>query len=98
MILVLRFSLKDHQVATAQPHIASHFNALGEIAWLSSAYFLTNGGLLLTTGQILTICSTKYVCLASIALFEIGSLMSGIAPSINVLILGRAISGCGAAG
>ena len=53
---------------------------------------------MLTTGQILTICSTKYVCIASIALFEIGSLMSGIAPSIHLLILGRAISGCGAAG
>jgi MFS family permease len=33
-----------------------------------------------------------------ICVFEIGSLLCGVAPSMNVLILGRAIAGVGAAG
>ena len=85
-------------MATAQPKIVSHFNALEKIAWLSSAYFLTNGGLILTVGQIITITSTKYVYLASIFLFEVGSLFCAVAPSMNFLIFGRAVAGSGAAG
>ena len=46
----------------------------------------------------MTICSTKYVYLASIVLFELGSLLCGVAPSMNFLIFGRAVAGCGAAG
>lgn len=48
---------------------------------------------MLFMGQILTIAPTKYVFLVGIVLFEIGSLICGVAPSIEVLIFGRAIQG-----
>jgi MFS family permease len=48
------------------------------------------------SGQILSICPSKYVLLTEVALFEIGSLVCGIAPTMRTLIAGRAIQGAGA--
>jgi MFS family permease len=59
---------------------------------------VTQAGLMLTFGQILTIASNKWVLLTCISLFEIGSLICGVAPSIDVLIFGRAFQGIGASG
>jgi MFS family permease len=60
--------------------------------------FLTNAGFMLTFGQILAVAPTKWVYLAAIGIFEIGSLICGVAPTMEVLILGRTIAGTGAAG
>jgi len=49
-------------------------------------------------GQIYTLFPAKYTFLISVALFEIGSLISALAPQFWVLILGRAITGWGAGG
>lgn len=85
-------------VATALPKLASQFDALDELTWVVSAYFLTQVGLMLTFGQILTIATSKWVYLTCIIIFEVGSLICGVAPSMNVLIFGRAFQGVGASG
>ncbi|KAG8895925.1 hypothetical protein FRB99_000275 [Tulasnella sp. 403] len=85
-------------VATAIPRIASQFNALQQVTWIASAYFLTQAGLMLTYGQVLRVATTKWVYLFAITIFEIGSVICGAAPNINVLIFGRAFAGVGAAG
>ncbi|CAG8692218.1 10904_t:CDS:2, partial [Acaulospora colombiana] len=85
-------------VSTALPKLASQFNALDELTWVVSAYFLTQASLMLTLGQILTITPSKWVYIICIILFEIGSLICGIAPSMNVLIFGRAFQGIGSSG
>ncbi|PVG01377.1 ABC transporter [Serendipita vermifera] len=95
---VLLVALDQTIVATALPKLASQFNALDQLTWVVSAYFLTQAGLMLTFGQILTIASNKWVYLVCITLFEIGSLICGVAPSMNVLIFGRAFQGVGASG
>lgn len=59
---------------------------------------LTTAGFQLFFGRIYTFYSPKWTFIASIALFEIGSAVSGAAPSSNALIVGRAISGVGGAG
>jgi MFS family permease len=48
------------------------------------------------SGQILSICPSKYVLIAEVSLFEIGSLVCGAAPTMGALIAGRAIQGAGA--
>lgn len=60
--------------------------------------FLTQGGCILFVGQILTIVPNKTVLLLSIILFEAGSLICAVSQSMPILIFGRAVSGCGAAG
>jgi MFS family permease len=53
---------------------------------------------MLTYGQILTIATSKWVYLICIIVFEVGSLICGLAQSMNVLIFGRAFQGVGASG
>ncbi|KAG8863135.1 hypothetical protein FRB96_009317 [Tulasnella sp. 330] len=95
---VFLIALDQTIVATAIPKIASDFDALEQVTWIASAYFLTQVGLILTYGRILAVAPTKWVYLVAVLLFEIGSVFCGSAPNITVLIFGRALSGCGAAG
>ncbi|KAI1039603.1 hypothetical protein LB505_009578 [Fusarium chuoi] len=56
---------------------------------------------LLDTSIIATVSanmSLQWVYLAFFVVFEVGSLICGVAPSSNVLIIGRAIAGIGVAG
>lgn len=53
---------------------------------------------MLAFGQVLSIAPTKWVYMLLICIFELGSLLCGVAPSMNVLILGRAIAGVGGGG
>jgi EmrB/QacA subfamily drug resistance transporter len=85
-------------VATAVPKIADDFDALGDIAWWTSAYLLTSASLQLTYGRLYTLFSTRGIYLLAIATFSIGSLICATAPTSVALIVGRAIAGCGAAG
>jgi MFS family permease len=49
-------------------------------------------------GKFYTFFSIKWVYLIAIAIFELGSLICGVAPSSTALIVGRAIAGLGSAG
>lgn len=49
-------------------------------------------------GRIFTLYSIKKAYLASLLLFELGSLLCGVASSSMMLIFGRAIAGFGSAG
>lgn len=49
-------------------------------------------------GKMVSIIPTKWVFITAVALFEIGSLIWGVAPSIDLVIFGRAIGGIGTAG
>ncbi|KAJ7802277.1 ABC transporter [Mycena olivaceomarginata] len=49
-------------------------------------------------GWVLRIYPAKWVLISSIIIFEIGSLLCGVAQNVDELIAGRAVSGLGAAG
>ncbi|KAH7886416.1 MFS general substrate transporter [Phlebopus sp. FC_14] len=98
LIAVLLMTLDQTIVATALPRIVSAFNALSSVTWVVTAYYLTLGGCMLVIGQILMLSRKKLVFLAAITLFETGSLICAVSPSMPVLIFGRAVAGCGAAG
>ncbi|KAJ6576565.1 MFS general substrate transporter [Mycena vulgaris] len=98
LITVLLVTLDQTIVATALPQIVSHFNALNDVTWPVTAYFLTQGGCILFVGQVLRSFPKKPIYLWSTALFEIGSLICALSNSMPLFIAGRAIAGCGAAG
>lgn len=85
-------------VATALPKIVSQFDALSQVTWVATAYFLTQAGFMLFFGQVLSIAPTKLTYLILIGIFELGSLMCGVAPTMPALIFGRALAGVGAGG
>lgn len=62
------------------------------------AYLLTTCAFQLFFGKLYTFFSIKYVYLTAIAVFEIGSVVCGAAPTSEALIIGRAVAGIGAAG
>ena len=91
--------LKDRTiVATAVPSITDEFHSLADVGWYASAYLLTSCSFQLLWGKLFALYSSKWVYIINVLLFSIGSAMSGAAPTSAVLILGRAISGVGAAG
>ncbi|KAF8162126.1 major facilitator superfamily domain-containing protein, partial [Pholiota molesta] len=78
--------------------IASHFDAVKDISWIAGAYFLPQASFMFFFGRVLTIAPAKTVLLVTVGIFELGSLLCAVAPSVNFLIFGRAIAGLGGAG
>ncbi|KAJ0376488.1 hypothetical protein COL26b_005302 [Colletotrichum chrysophilum] len=91
-------ALDNSIIATAIPRITDEFNSLNDVGWYGSAYLLTTASFMLLFGKLFTFFSIKWFYLLAIALFELGSLICGTAPSSIALIVGRAIAGIGGAG
>lgn len=85
-------------IGTAIPKITDQFNSIPDIGWYGSAYFLTSTALQPSFGKIYKTFDIKYSYLTAIFIFEVGSLICGVAPSSKALIVGRAIAGIGVAG
>lgn len=85
-------------ITTAIPRITDDFNSPADVGWYGSAYLLTSCALLPTYGRIFAQFDIRSSFLLALALFEIGSLICGLAPTSGVLIIGRAIAGLGCAG
>lgn len=85
-------------VSTAIPAITNEFHSLPDVGWYGSAYLLTCCSFQLLCGKFYKLYSIKTVYLASVLLFEIGSVICGAAPISATFIAGRALAGVGAAG
>ncbi|CAG8957742.1 hypothetical protein HYFRA_00000080 [Hymenoscyphus fraxineus] len=85
-------------VGTAIPKITDEFRGIDLVGWYGSAFFLTVGAFQSTWGKAYKYFPLKTTFLTSIAVFELGSLICGVAPNSTALIVGRAIAGLGGAG
>ncbi|KAF2090771.1 MFS multidrug transporter-like protein [Saccharata proteae CBS 121410] len=85
-------------VATAIPKITDDFKSLDQVGWYGSAFFLTVSAFQSTWGKAYKYFPLKTAFLISIVIFEVGSLICGVAQSSTTLIVGRAIAGAGGAG
>lgn len=84
--------------AQAIPEITATFRSYDQIGWYGSAYFLTASAFQPLYGRVYMSFNVRWTFLAALAVFELGSIIGGVAPSSDVLILGRAIQGLGSAG
>ncbi|KAB5545755.1 major facilitator superfamily transporter [Coniochaeta sp. 2T2.1] len=98
VLAVFLVSLDLTIVATAIPKITDQFHGLQYVSWYGSAFFMTFGGFQSTWGKAYKYFPLKITFLFSIFIFELGSLLCGVAPGPVVLIVGRAIAGVGGAG
>ncbi|WVQ84184.1 hypothetical protein IAT38_006334 [Cryptococcus sp. DSM 104549] len=98
MLSVFLFALDQLIVAIAIAKITSEFDSLTQLPWLASGFFLTLLSFNLLYSQSMNIFPSKHVITTAVVIFEVGSLVCGVARSMDVLILGRAIAGLGAAG
>ncbi|KAJ4301169.1 MFS sugar transporter [Kalmusia sp. IMI 367209] len=95
---VFCMALDNTIIATAIPRITDQFKALNDVGWYGSAYLLTTCATQLIYGKFYTFYSIKWVYISALFIFEVGSLICGVAPNSTALIIGRAIAGVGSAG
>ena len=86
-------------VATALPTIARHFEAnTADYAWIGSCYTLANTSSVAIWAKLSDIFGRKPIIMIANGTFLAGSVVSGLASSIGMLIGGRIIQGLGAGG
>lgn len=90
--------LGGNMLSPALPIVASQFDGLNQLGWVSGAYYMTQVACMLLFGQFLALFNAKWVLVSAIVAFMLGSAISGAAMSIETLIIGRAFAGIGAAG
>ena len=92
-------SVVDHgSVNVALPTIADEFKTdLPTIQWVVIIYALTIAALLLPMGRLADLVGRKKVYIAGTVVMAIGAVLSGLAPSLEVIFPARALQGVGAA-
>ncbi|HEV2412942.1 MAG TPA: MDR family MFS transporter [Candidatus Saccharimonadales bacterium] len=83
-------------VSTALPTIIRQLNGLSELSWVITAYLLTSTVVLPISGKLSDMFGRKKFLLLGIAVFLIGSALSGTSNSMHQLIAFRAVQGIGA--
>jgi EmrB/QacA subfamily drug resistance transporter len=85
-------------VNVALPSIADDLHlSSGDYQWAVSAYVLLSGGFLLLGGRMADLFDRRRMFLTGLAVFTLGSLVSGFAGTALTLILARGAQGAGAA-
>ncbi len=96
-VLFLTF-LDTTVVAVALGSVQADLHAgVTALQWVVSAYALTFAGAMLGFGMVGDEFGRKKVMMAGIAIFCAGSVLSALAPNVQLLIAGRAVMGLGAA-
>ncbi|KAL3302902.1 major facilitator superfamily transporter [Colletotrichum asianum] len=97
-LAVFLVALDQTIIAPALGAITSEYGSVKDIGWYGSAYLLTTTALQPMYGTVYKLFSVKYIYIAAIAVFEIGSLVCALAPDSTAFIIGRAVAGIGTAG
>ena len=85
-------------VNVALPSIQEDLNMSdADLQWVVNAYALTFGGFLLLGGRAGDLIGRKRVFLVGVVVFTVASLLNGLAPTSEALILFRGLQGLGAA-
>jgi EmrB/QacA subfamily drug resistance transporter len=85
-------------VSTAQRAIGADLGGLRQLSWIFTAYLLAQAATTPLWGKFSDLLGRRRLFQLSIIVFIIGAFVSGMAPTMNVLIVGRAIQGVGAGG
>lgn len=89
-------ALESTVVSTAMPTVIASLGGLHIYSWVFSAYILTSTVTIPLWGRLSDLYGRKRFILAGIAIFLVGSALSGAATSMGQLVLFRALQGLGA--
>ncbi|WP_258171068.1 MDR family MFS transporter [Paenibacillus sp. R14(2021)] len=99
LIIGIIFSeLDETVVSTAMPTIIRDLNGLSLYGWVAGIYMLTMTSFMPILGKLADLYGRKRIYILSMSLFIAGSVVSGFADSMPILLLGRGIQGIGAGG
>jgi len=91
-------SMESTVVATAMPTIVGQLGGLEHYSWVFSAFMLASTTSVPLYGKLSDIYGRRRIYVIAMALFLIGSVMSGLSNSMTQLIFARALQGLGAGG
>jgi EmrB/QacA subfamily drug resistance transporter len=95
---VLLAALDSTVVGTAMPTVIATLGGVALYPWVFSAYMLASTVVMPVFGGLSDRLGRKGPFLGGVFIFGLGSLVAGAAPSMVVLIVGRALQGVGAGG
>jgi EmrB/QacA subfamily drug resistance transporter len=98
MVAMFMAMLDNQIVSTALPTIVGEFGHLERFGWIGSAYLLSVSAVMPVYGKLGDLFGRKYVMITAIAIFVIGSMICGLAVSMNTLIAARVLQGLGGGG
>ena len=96
MVSVLLVAIDTTIVTTAMPHIVKQLSGLKLISWVFAIYLLTTSVTTPIFGKLADLFGRKVIFIFGVALFVIGSMLSGATQSMPQLIWFRAFQGIGA--
>ena len=96
MLTLLLEALDQTIVGTAMPRIIGQLHGLDRYSWTVSAYLLASTTLIPLAGKLSDQFGRKRFLLAGTSVFLLGSLLCGLAQTIDQLIVFRALQGAGA--
>lgn len=85
-------------VSVAMPTIAGSLGGFSKLAWVSTAYIVTTAMATPLLGKLSDIFGRRRLYLMSVVVFLVGSVLCGLAQSIEQLIAFRALQGIGGGG
>ncbi|KFH46342.1 putative HC-toxin efflux carrier-like protein [Hapsidospora chrysogenum ATCC 11550] len=97
-LAVFLVALDQTIIAPALGAITAEYKSVKDIGWYGSSYLLTTTALQPMYGTIYKLFNVKWAYLAAVFIFEVGSLVTAVAPTSTAFIVGRAIAGIGTAG
>jgi EmrB/QacA subfamily drug resistance transporter len=89
-------ALEATVVGTAMPTVIASLGGISHYSWVFSAYLVTSTVTVPVWGKLSDLYGRRLLYQIGIAVFLLGTLMSGLAGSMNQLIVFRAIQGLGA--
>lgn len=80
----------------AMPHISGYFAATtDEAKWIVTSYMVANACMMMLSGWLENMIGRKRFINICITIFTLGALICSIAPTLNVMVIGRLIQGVG---
>jgi len=98
MLAMLLAALDQTIVSTALPTIVSDLGGISHLSWVVTSYMLATAATAQIWGKLGDQYGRKYLFIAAIVIFLIGSALSGLSRSMSELIAFRALQGVGGGG
>ncbi|KAK2009491.1 MFS general substrate transporter [Colletotrichum eremochloae] len=95
---IFLFALDTTVVADIQPNIIASLGEFEKYPWLAAAYAVPSTALVLIQSKMYGVFDIKWLYIGYLVCFEVGSAISGAAPTMNSLIVARVIAGIGGCG
>ncbi|MGD0719867.1 MAG: MDR family MFS transporter [Roseiarcus sp.] len=98
LVAMMLAALDQTIVAPALPTIGASLGDADFLSWIISVYLLTGTAVTPLYGKLSDIHGRRPIMSLALAVFLVGSVICALAPSMAVIILGRAVQGLGGGG